>query len=162
MPQYRGKPEPRSGSEQVGEQGGGWRGGGYRGLLGYHLKSKWRKYLKKRLCFLSLFLLDILFIYISNVILFPCFFSLKTHILFPPPLASMRMFTHPPTHSCLHALKFPYTGTLSLHRTESLSSHWCQQGHFVGLVTERSGVGVGVWLVDIVFLLWGCKPLQLL
>ena len=41
----------------------------------------------------------------------------------PSPPASMRVFPHPPTHSHLPALAFPYTGTLSLHRTKGLSSH---------------------------------------
>jgi hypothetical protein len=42
-----------------------------------------------------------------------------------PSPASMRVFYHPPTHSCLPALKFPYTGALVLHRTKGPSSHWC-------------------------------------
>ena len=37
--------------------------------------------------------------------------------------ASMRVFLHPPTHSCLPTLKFPYTGASSLPRTKGLSSH---------------------------------------
>jgi hypothetical protein len=55
--------------------------------------------------FLS-FLLDIFFIYISNVIPFPGFPS-KNPLSLPPPPA------HQPTHSCFLALEFPYMG----HRT---------------------------------------------
>ena len=32
---------------------------------------------------------------------------------------------HPPTHSLLPTLYFPYTGASSLHRTKGLSSHLC-------------------------------------
>jgi len=35
-----------------------------------------------------------------------------------------RELLHPPIHSCLTALAFPYTGTLSLHRTKGLPFHW--------------------------------------
>jgi hypothetical protein len=35
----------------------------------------------------------------------------------------MRMLSDPPTFSCLPALAFPYTGTSSLNRIKSLSSH---------------------------------------
>jgi hypothetical protein len=37
---------------------------------------------------------------------------------FPP--TSMRMLPHPPTHSCLTTLAFPYAWVSSLHRTKSL------------------------------------------
>lgn len=40
-----------------------------------------------------------------------------------PPHSSMRVLTHPPTHSCLPTLAFPYTGAWRLHRTKDLSSH---------------------------------------
>jgi hypothetical protein len=65
--------------------------------------------------------LHIFFIYVSNVIPF----TLETPYLILPTLASMRMLPNPPTHSCLPALTFPYTGASSLHRTKGLSSHWC-------------------------------------
>jgi hypothetical protein len=42
----------------------------------------------------------------------------------PPPSASMRMYPYPSTYSRLSALKFPYTGALSLHGTKGLFSHW--------------------------------------
>jgi hypothetical protein len=64
--------------------------------------------------------LDILFIYISNVIPFPGFPSATPHPI-PPPPASMKVLTHPPTHSYLTALAFPSTGALSLHRTNLLA-----------------------------------------
>jgi hypothetical protein len=73
-----------------------------------------------------LFLLDIFFIYISNVIPFPGFPSENPLSHLPPHIAFMRVLRHPPTHSHLTALKFPYTGTSNLHRTKCLSSHWCQ------------------------------------
>ena len=44
-------------------------------------------------------------------------------IPFPPPPASMRVYPHPPTHSSLPALAFPYTGALNLHVTKGLPSH---------------------------------------
>ena len=47
-----------------------------------------------------------------------------------PPLFPMLLWgcllPHPPTHTHLPALAFPYTGTLSLPRTKGLSCHWCQ------------------------------------
>jgi hypothetical protein len=33
------------------------------------------------------------------------------------PLASMKVFPNPPTHSCLPTLAFPYTGASAIHRT---------------------------------------------
>ena len=45
-----------------------------------------------------IFLLDILFIYTSNVITFPGFPS-KTPLYHPPPPASMKVFPHPPIHA---------------------------------------------------------------
>jgi hypothetical protein len=71
-------------------------------------------------------LLDIFFIYISNVIPFPHFPNLETpYPIFPPP-ASMRVFLYPPTHSHIPTLSSPTLGHLfSLHRTKDLSSHWC-------------------------------------
>jgi hypothetical protein len=109
-------------------------------------------------------------IYISNVIHFPIPRS-GNPLSNPPTPASIRVFPHPPTHSQLPALAFPYTGASSLHRIKGLSSHKCQQGHTLlhgssrvyslvgGLAPRRSG-GYG-WLI-LLFFLWGCKPLQLL
>jgi hypothetical protein len=66
--------------------------------------------------FYFILLLDIFFIYISNVISFPGFPSKKTtYPLLPPP-------AHQPTHSHFPALAFPYTGTYNLHRAKGLSS----------------------------------------
>ena len=67
-----------------------------------------------------LFLLDILYIYISNVNPFPTFFFRTTYCTLPP-LASMMFLPHQPTHSHLPA--FHYTGASTLHRTTGLSSH---------------------------------------
>jgi hypothetical protein len=64
----------------------------------------------------NIVLLDIFFIYISNVIPFPGLPS-ENPLLSPLPLA------HQPTHSHFLALAFPYTGTYNLHKTKSLSSH---------------------------------------
>jgi hypothetical protein len=66
------------------------------------------------------FLLDILFIYISNVIPFPSFSSWNSLPILPPP-ASVRVLTH----SHFPALAFPYNGASKLHRTKGLSSPWC-------------------------------------
>ena len=68
------------------------------------------------------FSLDIFFIYISNVILFPSFPFLKPYPI-PSPPAFLRVFPLLLTHSHIPALALPYTGVLSLHRTKCLSSH---------------------------------------
>jgi hypothetical protein len=62
------------------------------------------------------------FIYISNVIP-PSQFPLhKLPIPSSLPPASMRVFPHMPTHSCLSNLASPYPGSSSLYRTKGLSS----------------------------------------
>jgi hypothetical protein len=71
---------------------------------------------------LLLFLLDILFIYISNVIPFVVS-PPEAHYLALPPYVSMRVLTHAPTNSHLCALALPYTGALSLSRNKDLSFH---------------------------------------
>ena len=89
----------------------------------------------------------------------------------PLPSASMRVFLHPLTHSCLTALASPYTGASSLHRTKGLSFHDILQGHpllhmqlkqwvapcvlFVWWFSsgELWGKGSG-WLI-LLFFLWG-------
>jgi hypothetical protein len=77
-----------------------------------------------------LFLLVILFISISNAIPLPGFPSLNPiahpcHLPLPlPPFCEHA--PHPPIHSCLTSLAFPYTGASSLHRTNGLPSHGCQ------------------------------------
>ena len=43
------------------------------------------------------------------------------HKIIPYP-TSKWLLPHPPTHSCLTALAFLYTGVPSLHRTKDLSS----------------------------------------
>jgi hypothetical protein len=54
--------------------------------------------------FFEIFLLDIFFIYVSNVIPFPRFLSKKPTPLPPAP-------AHQPTHSQFLTLAFPYTGS---------------------------------------------------
>jgi hypothetical protein len=68
------------------------------------------------------FSLDILFIYISNVIPFHSFCS-RNPLSYP---SSPCFYKDTPllTHFCLPALAFPYTGASRLHRTKILSSHW--------------------------------------
>jgi hypothetical protein len=67
------------------------------------------------------FKVDILFIYILNVILFTGFPSKKKKkTLSPPPSPCLPIC---PLPSFL-VLAFPYIGPLSLHRTKGLSSHW--------------------------------------
>jgi hypothetical protein len=55
------------------------------------------------------FLLDILFIYLSNIFPFSSFPSETPHPFAPPP-------AHQPTHSCFLAVTFPYTAVYNLHR----------------------------------------------
>jgi hypothetical protein len=66
--------------------------------------------------------MDILFIYISNVILFPIFLFTNPYSISLLP-ASMRVLPNPPTHSHLTTLAFPYIGTSNLHKTKGLSYH---------------------------------------
>jgi hypothetical protein len=82
-----------------------------------HLLGLWKT-------LLFIFLLDIFFIYISNVSPFPVS-PLEIPYSIPSLPASMRVFSYLSTHLCLTALAFPYTGASSLHRTKGLSSHWC-------------------------------------
>ena len=65
-------------------------------------------------------LLDIFFIYISNVIPFPdCLLeNTSSYPLLHRPAQQ-------PTYSCFMVLAFPYTGAKSLQRTMALFSHWC-------------------------------------
>ena len=58
--------------------------------------------------------------------LFPFLLSpLETPYPILPNTASVRVLPHPPTHSCLPILAFPYIRASSLHRAQDLSSHWC-------------------------------------
>jgi hypothetical protein len=70
---------------------------------------------------LYLFLLNIFFFYISNVIPFPDYPISPKPLSHPPYPASMRVLPHPPTNSLLPILKFSYTGVLRLNRTKGLS-----------------------------------------
>jgi hypothetical protein len=69
--------------------------------------------------------LDILFVYISNVIHISFF-----HFASPPISSPCPYFYEgvPPftIHSHLTILAFPYNGALSLHRNKGLSSYRCQ------------------------------------
>jgi hypothetical protein len=98
---------------------------------------------------LLLLLLDIFFIYISNVILLPSS-PLETSYSIPPPPTFMRVYPH--THTYIPALASSYTGASSLHRTKGLSSHWC-------LTSPSSSTYAWelwwVWLVDNVVLAMG-------
>jgi hypothetical protein len=71
--------------------------------------------------FSFVFKLDILFIYISNVIPFPV--SPLENYSIPLPLLLWGCSSN---HSHLPSLAFPYTGVSSLQRTKGLSSNWCQ------------------------------------
>ena len=68
------------------------------------------------------YLLDIFFIYISNGFPFPGLPFRTPYPILPPP-ASMRVLPHPPTHSHLPALAFPYTGVLNPLRHKGCFSH---------------------------------------
>jgi hypothetical protein len=99
-------------------------------------------------------------------------FPLKTPYPMSPPPA------HPPTHSHFPVLAFPYTGASGLRRTKGLSSgalmtykailyYLCSWSHgslhmysLVGGLVPRSSGGTG-WFI-LLFLLWGCRLLQLL
>jgi hypothetical protein len=70
---------------------------------------------------INFFLLDILFIYISNVIPFPNY-PLTLYCI-PPPPATMRVCPHPPTAASQPSNSL-HTGASSLHRTKGLFPHW--------------------------------------
>ena len=131
-----------------------------------------------RLFLLFLLLLDILFIYISNVTPFSSFPS-RNPLTHPLPPAFMRVFAHPPTHSYLPALAFLYIGAsiepsqdqrllLPLMSDKAIPcyiSSWSHGSLHVcslvgGLVLGSSGQWSS-WLI-LLFFLWGCKLLQLL
>jgi len=73
---------------------------------------------------LLIFLLIIVFIYISNAILLPSYPSTNPHSISLPP-SLLLLWECSPAHSCFTALASPYTGTSSLHRTQGLPSFWC-------------------------------------
>jgi hypothetical protein len=112
--------------------------------------------------FLLVFVLDISFNYISNVIPFSGYPPPKKNSLSFPP-ASMRVT---PSHSYLPTLAFPYTGALSLHKTKGLC-YICSWSHgsphvysLVGGLLPGSS-GKSGWLI-LLFFLWVYKYLQLL
>jgi hypothetical protein len=124
------------------------------------LGNKWGWFL--RICYQGylyfLFLLVILFICISNVIPPSQFILHNPSIPYSSP-CFYEGALHPPTHSCLTALAFPYAGASSLHRTKGLPSHLCHRRQ--SSTTYADGFRNpsmcilwefwGIWLVDIVF-----------
>jgi hypothetical protein len=103
---------------------------------------------------------------------FPVFPHPKTPISSPPP-PSLRVFPHPPTHSRIPALAFPYTAASSLHRScppidvqqDHLLLYICSWIHgclyvysLVGVLVPGSSGGGGVagWLIFL-FFLWGLQ-----
>ena len=79
-------------------------------------------------CFASLFLF--IFYWIFSLFTFQMFspfqvFPLETPYPILPPTTSRRVLPIPPTHSCLPALGFPYTGASKPLRPSCRSSLWC-------------------------------------
>ena len=79
--------------------------------------------------------------------------------------ASMRVLPHPPTHSCLSTLSFPYAGSSSLHRTKGLPSlmsdkailgYICNWSHVYSLVLWFSSPWIQSSLI-----LAGFNPVEL-
>jgi hypothetical protein len=116
------------------------------------------------------YLLDIRFIYILNVIPFPCFPS-KNPLSYPPSPCSP---THPLPLPCpgipLHWAIEPSQDQrplLPLMSYKAIFCYICSWSHrslhvysFVGGLVPGSSRSTG-WFI-LLFLLWGCKPLQLL
>jgi len=86
--------------------------------------SLWNIYLMQS--FVAAFWWGDIFIYISNVIPFPCFLSINS-LSHSPPSSSIRVFPLPKHPLPPSPLTFPYTGWggSSLGRTKGFSSHWC-------------------------------------
>ena len=75
------------------------------------------------------FLLDIFFIYISNVFPFSISPSKTPYPNPSPPPATMRVLPHPPSHFHLPARAFPYTGHWSPSSPKFTPPTDVQQGH---------------------------------
>jgi hypothetical protein len=71
-----------------------------------------------------LFLLDIFFIYISNIFSFPGL-PFRKPLSYPPSSDSMREFPLPLTDSHFLALALPYTQISNSLRPKDCSYHWC-------------------------------------
>jgi hypothetical protein len=113
----------------------------------------------------SLFTFQMLFPYLVSPLEIPC--------LILPLSTYVRVLPHPPTHSRLPTMAFPYTVASSLHRTKDLSSHWCltrpSSANYEAGPMGPSKCTLGwwfspwelwqVWLVGIVVLPMGCKSL---
>jgi hypothetical protein len=106
----------------------------------------------------AIFLFDIFFIYISNVIFLRGFPLSQEHPIISSLLLLLWGCSSPTTNSHLPTLDSPILGHLwSLHRTKNLSSHWCTKRTssatyaagamcFVdGLVPGSSGGGLVGW-----------------
>jgi hypothetical protein len=72
--------------------------------------------------FLSFFIVIGYFNYISMLTPFQVFPLQAPYSIHPPP-SSIRLFTHPPTHSHITALASLYAGASSFHKTKGLPSH---------------------------------------
>jgi hypothetical protein len=127
--------------------------------------------------YLFIYLLNIFFIYISNVIPFPGSRSQlllgNPYPIFPLP-AFMGVLPHPSTHSRLHVLAFPYTVHQAFPGQRTSPPIDVPQDH--PLLHMRLEPWIppcvlfgwwfspwelwGVWLVDIVVLPMGCRHLQ--
>ena len=117
----------------------------------------------------------IYFIYISNVTPFPGFPTRNPHPM-PRTPASIMLFLHPHTPDSLswHSSTLGHQATqnqgpvLPLMPNIAILCYICGWSHgslhvyslICGLVPGSSGVGGSGWLI-LMFLLWGCKPLQL-
>lgn len=87
-------------------------------------KSRWLKSILSGCARLRIFLIDVLFVYISNVMPLLHFPSMipPSH---PHPLC-LSESTSPPTHSFLTILASPFSEASSLHKTKHPPSSWCQ------------------------------------
>jgi hypothetical protein len=160
---------------------------GVRALLGEQLSTTWTcvqraveqlqswvQMVTRRILSQLLHCSAMLFIYISIVFLVPNLPAPnpppEISYTIPLPPASMRVYLHPPTHSCLSALSFAYTGAPGLHRTTGLVFYWClSRPSSARDMAEVMGPSMfwwfrpwEFWLVDLLFFLWGSKPLHLL
>jgi hypothetical protein len=126
---------------------------------------------------LFVFQLDILFLYISNVMPFLSFPCINPHSI-PPPPAFMRVLPHLPTQQLSpHCPSIPLHWGIKPSQDQCFSSHWCPTRpssatyaagamglsnvySLVGGLVSGSSGGTG-WFI-LFFFLWGCKPLQIL
>jgi hypothetical protein len=113
--------------------------------------------LKGNNSFLLSFLLIIPFVYISNDIALPAYPSTISHptsALSFLPFAFIRVVPHLPTLSHPTTTASPYAGASNLHRTKSLSSHWCQTGSS----SATSPLHLEPWIPPCTLLGWWSSP----